>query len=85
MKVVSNLLFFLRRALKIRRTCTTNCNNDSSRSHAVVTFTIQAQAKSNSYAPLRTAKINLVDLAGSERVDKSGVSGEAMKEVRILL
>jgi kinesin family protein 15 len=59
-------------------------NAESSRSHAIVTLTMEQRAKVSSTqkipADLRflRSKLNLVDLAGSERVKDTGASGAAL-------
>ena len=69
----------------------TNMNAHSSRSHVLVRFTIESRkvnfepttplrATWGRDKPTRIATLNLVDLAGSERSNKSGTSGQALKE-----
>ena len=69
----------------------TNMNAHSSRSHVLVRFTIESRkvnfepttplrATWGRDKPTRVATLNLVDLAGSERSNKSGTSGQALKE-----
>ena len=69
----------------------TNMNAHSSRSHVMVRLNIESRkvAKKSS-TPFRTSwgkdkpncysTLNLVDLAGSERANKSGTSGQSLKE-----
>ena len=59
----------------------TKMNATSSRSHAI--FTIYYDEKSvqeNGKKKKVTSKINIVDLAGSERANKTGATGERLKE-----
>jgi len=69
----------------------TNMNAHSSRSHVLVRLSIESRkVASKSNNPLRTSwsndkptymsTLNLVDLAGSERADKSGTTGQSLKE-----
>jgi hypothetical protein len=69
----------------------TNMNAHSSRSHVLVRFTVESRKVTfEPTTPLRSswgrdkptsvATLNLVDLAGSERANKSGTSGQALKE-----
>lgn len=69
----------------------TNMNAHSSRSHVLVRLQIESRKVNfEPTNPLRTswgrdkpnslATLNLVDLAGSERANKSGTSGQALKE-----
>jgi len=63
---------------KNRVTASTGLNDQSSRSHMVVTLTVRTQSfkASDHYV----GKLSLVDLAGSERLAKSQTSGQAQKE-----
>ena len=62
---------------RLRVTRRTNCNDESSRSHTVLTLHIEENATNGSK---KTSKINLVDLAGCERLSKSGAEGVTMRE-----
>lgn len=62
-----------------RATMTTNLNEHSSRSHSILMVDVTTFVKGG--APV-SGKLYLVDLAGSERVEKSGVTGIAMKEAQ---
>ncbi|KAL9262379.1 Kinesin-like protein [Drosera capensis] len=59
--------------------CSTAMNNQSSRSHSVLTVHLNGKYTSGSALHSR---LHLVDLAGSERVDKSEVSGDRLKEAQ---
>ncbi|XP_053323503.1 kinesin-like protein KIFC3 isoform X2 [Spea bombifrons] len=63
-----------------RATFSTNMNERSSRSHALLTITITG--RDLTAGTVTTGKLNLVDLAGSERVCKSGAEGERLKEAQ---
>jgi len=63
-----------------RTTMQTDMNDESSRSHSIVqvkTVCIHKKDKKE-----YTGKINLIDLAGSENTNKSGVTGQGMKEAQ---
>lgn len=63
-----------------RTTASTNMNDTSSRSHAIVTITF-VQAGFHHNMPSETvSKIHLVDLAGSERANSTGATGQRLKE-----
>ncbi|KXZ50597.1 hypothetical protein GPECTOR_15g280 [Gonium pectorale] len=77
-----------------RQVGATLMNQDSSRSHSIFTITIECieklegaadkapkpGAKGGDNNHVRVGKLNLVDLAGSERQDKTGATGDRLKE-----
>eukprot|EP00750_Incisomonas_marina_P009130 INCI15817.2.p1 GENE.INCI15817.2~~INCI15817.2.p1 ORF type:complete len:1033 (-),score=324.57 INCI15817.2:3273-6371(-) len=64
---------------KKRRTCKkTKMNDSSSRSHAVLSIYCTCLNKMSK--KVMNGKLHLIDLAGSERLDKSGATGQALKE-----
>ncbi|KAF4364673.1 hypothetical protein G4B88_006883 [Cannabis sativa] len=75
-----------------RATGSTNMNNQSSRSHAIFTITLEQMRKVHSVFPGNDspdedmseeyfcAKLHLVDLAGSERAKRTGSDGVRLKE-----
>lgn len=65
---------------KNRSQACTNMNEHSSRSHMMLTVTISSEHKETRV--VTRGKLNLVDLAGSERLDKSGATGQALKEAQ---
>jgi hypothetical protein len=70
-----------------RKVASTNMNDVSSRSHAVLTLTIEqtlvpadSSASRRHVIEKKISKIHLVDLAGSERAISTGASGQRLKE-----
>ena len=63
------MIGLIRRAAKSRKVTATRLNQESSRSHTLLTIELKF-AK-------HTTKLRLIDLAGSEKVCKSGAKGEA--------
>jgi kinesin family protein C2/C3 len=61
------------------QTCT-NMNEHSSRSHMMLT--VYLSSENTATGAVSRGKLNLVDLAGSERLDKSGATGQALKEAQ---
>ncbi|KAL7750533.1 hypothetical protein RI367_003869 [Sorochytrium milnesiophthora] len=64
----------------------TEMNERSSRSHTILTFTVESREVEDDksgqkrYGATRTSRLNLVDLAGSERVGTTGAEGARLKE-----
>jgi len=72
----------LRRAAKDRHVAATNCNERSSRSHTVCQLSLTAKRKKGTLEEEVRGVLSFVDLAGSERVEKSGATGERLKEAQ---
>ena len=68
----------------LRRTvAATNMNLESSRSHSVFCLDVTQRSSANG-KELRKSKISLIDLAGSERVERTGATGQRLKEGQII-
>ncbi|KAL7038485.1 hypothetical protein ACKWTF_009587 [Chironomus riparius] len=72
---------------KNRKVGATLMNAGSSRSHSIFIINVeqiskaqQGECDTNEDVIIRKGKLNLVDLAGSERANKTGATGERMKE-----
>lgn len=75
-----------RLADKYRSIGATQCNDMSSRSHAILTLHVESRTP-NALHPgldgdLRLGKMHLIDLAGSERLSMSGAEGDALVETQ---
>ena len=69
----------MKRAQAARTTASTLMNDHSSRSHMVLTLTLDGVDASG--RPVKGA-LNLVDLAGSERLSRTGATGDRLKEAQ---
>lgn len=67
-----------------RTTGSTNCNSQSSRSHAIFQLKVDGAHKGVKVKSTFSGVLNIIDLAGSERMDKSGVQGEMLKEANCI-
>eukprot|EP00002_Diphylleia_rotans_P024614 TRINITY_DN4867_c0_g1_i6.p1 TRINITY_DN4867_c0_g1~~TRINITY_DN4867_c0_g1_i6.p1 ORF type:complete len:835 (+),score=193.28 TRINITY_DN4867_c0_g1_i6:114-2507(+) len=67
---------------KNRTVGATMMNAESSRSHSIFTILIESAEESalDGKEHIKQGKLNLVDLAGSERANKTGATGERLKE-----
>ena len=63
-----------------RTTASTQMNAESSRSHLICSLVVKLTNRRTNATTF--GKLTLVDLAGSERVDKSGATGEMLKEAQ---
>ena len=76
---------------KYRVTSATQCNDVSSRSHAILTLHVESESVSTGTpggktgsSELRLGKMHLVDLAGSERLTLSGAEGDTLVETQAI-
>lgn len=59
----------------------TNMNEHSSRSHTVFTIIVESsETDAEGETHVKVGKLNIVDLAGSERQNKTGATGDRLKE-----
>ena len=73
-----DLLALFEKGNSMRHVGATKMNAESSRSHSI--FAILVEVTNNITKRTTVGKLSLVDLAGSERADKTGATGERMKE-----
>ena len=77
-KCEADVYRMMKTGAKNRSVTCTNSNETSSRSHMILTISVIG---TNAMARLMyLGKLNLIDLAGSERINKSGVTGDQLKE-----
>mmetsp|Transcript_66109 Transcript_66109/g.204948 ORF Transcript_66109/g.204948 Transcript_66109/m.204948 type:complete len:204 (+) Transcript_66109:282-893(+) len=76
---VEDVMSCIDKAGKNRAVSCTDMNEQSSRSHSIVTVRTQCTLNGND---TYVGKIHLIDLAGSENTNKSGVTGQGMKEAQ---
>ena len=60
----------------------TNCNEHSSRSHAILTLHIESRISRAKQRVVKLGKLHLIDLAGSERLAMSGAQGSTLLETQ---
>lgn len=70
----------LQTADRNRSQACTNMNEHSSRSHMILSVSVISENLATGV--VSRGKLHLVDLAGSERLDKSGATGQALKEAQ---
>ena len=79
---VQDILSLMKIADKNRSVGSTLSNEQSSRSHCVLTVHVVMTERFTNV--VSKSQLNLVDLAGSERVDKSGAVGTRLKEATFI-
>lgn len=79
-KTIDDLFKYQKYGKERRVTRQTNMNDESSRSHSILTLNIETLTMIEGGQHVRKARLNLVDLAGSERVAKTGAEGQGFKE-----
>jgi kinesin family member 11 len=70
----------LKRGIDARQVAETQMNKASSRSHSIVTLKIMIKEATANGEQVRFGQLNLVDLAGSECVQRSGATGDRLRE-----
>lgn len=82
-KSADDLLRVLKTGQKQRKVGATKMNEGSSRSHSILTITVESSTKGEKGdVHYKSGKLNLVDLAGSERQRKTEASGERLDEAK---
>lgn len=76
-----DVLDFLQQGSRNRATGATDMNDKSSRSHAILTLTLQRRSThGDNKGMMVTSKFHFVDLAGSERLKRTAAQGDRRKE-----
>jgi len=70
----TEMMNLVRNAAKSRKVTATKINEESSRSHTILSIYLESEKYST--------KLCLIDLAGSEKVCKSGTRGDAFEETK---
>lgn len=76
----ADLQEILKKGLSIRHVGTTKMNNESSRSHSVLTLTIESKTEIEGVLNIRSSRFHIIDLAGSERQKSTDAAGDRLKE-----
>lgn len=79
---LDEVLTVMRTGYRNRTTFSTNMNEHSSRSHAILTVMVVAHNPMTGQHV--RGKLHLVDLAGSERIARSGAAGDRLKEAQAI-
>ena len=72
---------------KNRKVSSTAMNQDSSRSHLILSVYVVGKSRfalSSGAVKEVSGKLHLIDLAGSERISRSGVTGDGLKEAQAI-
>ena len=80
----ANVLRLIAAGNQARAVGATNCNEHSSRSHAILTLYVESRTGFDSASEVKMGKLHLVDLAGSERVSLSGAEGGTLVETQAI-
>ena len=73
-------LKYVTQGTKLRRIACTKMNEESSRSHAIISIYIENSIKEEDGIILKKSVFHIIDLAGSERQNKTGALGERVRE-----
>lgn len=74
----------MKRGISNRHVGSTSMNERSSRSHSVLTTSIESKHYKNGLWNIRISKFHIIDLAGSERSKAANTAGERLKEAGMI-
>jgi len=86
-EVVNNstdMLNLIKRGATNRHIGSTSMNKESSRSHSVLTTTIESKLQVDGLWNVKTSRFHIIDLAGSERQKYTNTVGERLKEAGMI-
>lgn len=74
----------IKRGISNRHVGSTAMNERSSRSHSVLTTTIESKTQKDGLWNIRISRFHIIDLAGSERQKNANTQGERLKEASMI-
>ena len=78
---VTDMMNLTTRGARNRHVGSTNMNKESSRSHSVLTTTIESKTMNDDGSwNMKSSRFHIIDLAGSERSKQTNAVGERLKE-----
>ena len=80
----SDLEDLMKRGISNRHVGSTLMNERSSRSHSVLTTTIESKNQKDGLWNIRVSRFHIIDLAGSERSKAANTAGERLKEAGMI-
>jgi len=79
-----DLLDVIKKGALKRHTGSTLMNKESSRSHSVLSTTIESKIMKNGLFNIKISKFHIIDLAGSERAKSTDAAGTRLKEAGMI-
>ena len=81
---MSDMNDLIKRGISSRHVGSTAMNERSSRSHSVLTATIESKTQKDGLWNIRISRFHIIDLAGSERSKNANTAGERLKEASMI-
>ena len=79
-----DMIEVIRRGTSNRHVGCTSMNKESSRSHSVLSMTIESNTNRDGLWHVRSSRFHVIDLAGSERAKATDAAGERLKEAGMI-